>query len=300
MRSPGLIATNTAINYKFFAMLPALSEPVALPPGSAVRIERVRQSADDTVPDRYLHFHGPAELVLINEGAGKFISEAGSFRFSIGTALFAPAMAIHDFAFEPGARAWTLIQFDPLAIDQQVLALPRMASAAFLDADARSRTGSLLDWLGDCLAMGVHEREVTVVLQAFLLSLKGQFQPVPFAEPTIRAQPSRFRPLIEHWVNTPHRVLNLSEAASLCSLSAAYFSRQFKLAFGCGFIRYQTQIRLQQAARLIATTDEPISQIAYRLGYHSPAYFSQCYKAEFCVAPSTQRKAAGAGRNTRV
>lgn len=300
MRSRSLIATKAAINYQYFAMLPALSEPIALPLGSAMRIERVSQSGHDPVPERFLHFHGPAELVLIDEGSGRFFSEAGGFAFSAGTVLYAPAMAIHDFAFAAGKRSWTLIQFDPRAIDWQTIALPRTAAAAHLDAEARSRADLLLDWLRTCLKTQASERETAIVLQALLLSLKDHFAHVPAVEPAIQPQPSHFRPLLEHWVDMPHAVLTLAEAASLCSLSAAYFSRQFKRAFGRGFIAYQMQFRLQQAARMIATTNDPVSQIGYRLGFHSPAYFSQCYKAEFGVAPSKHRIAAGSGRNVRA
>ena len=277
-------------------MLPALSEPVALPPGSAVRIARVRQLAIDPVPDRFLHFHGPAELVLIHEGSGNFLSETGTFPFSAGTLLYVPSMAVHDFAFERGPRSWTLIQFDPLAVDQQALALPRLASAGRVDADSGNRTRSLLEWLGTCLDSHTPEREVAVVLQALMLSLKGIFKESTPTNLAVQAQPSHFRPLLAHWVEKPHQVLNLTEAASLCSRSPAYFSRQFKRAFGQGFIAYQTQLRLQQAARKIATSDLPISQIAYHYGFQSPAYFAQCYKAEFGVAPSTHRKAAMARR----
>jgi len=277
-------------------MMPALPEPVALPPGSAVRISRVSQLADDPVPDRFLHFHGPAELVLIHQGSGSFLSETSTFSFSTGTLLYVPSMAVHDFAFERGARSWTLIQFDPLAVDQQALALPRLASAGRLDADPDNRTRSLLDWLGACVGRGAPERETAVVLHALLLSLKGLFREAAATDLVVQAKPSHFQPLLENWVSEPHRVFTLTEAASLCSRSPAYFSRQFKRAFGQGFIAYQTQLRLQQAARMIATSDRPISQIAYDYGFRSPAYFAQCYKAEFGVAPSTHRKAAVARR----
>lgn len=277
-------------------MLPALSEPVALPVGTAVRFARVSQSAATPVPERFLHFHGPAELVLIEQGSGCYVSEAGEFRFSAGTMLYAPAMAIHDFAFAEGARRWTLVQFDPRVADPTRTALPPQAAAARLDPGGGDRTVMLLDWLGACVDAGASPEEVATVLSALLLSLKGRFGTAPAAGSDAAPQPSRFRPLLDQWVRAPDRALTLTEAASLCALSPAYFSRQFRRAFGAGFIAYQTQMRLQQAARIIATTDEPISQVGYRLGFRSPAYLSLCYKAAFGVSPSAHRKAARARR----
>jgi AraC-like DNA-binding protein len=81
----------------------------------------------------------------------------------------------------------------------------------------------------------------------------------------------------------------LAEAATLCGLSPTYFSRLFAKTFGAGFIAYQTRHRLQQAARLLARSDLPVSQIGYRFGFQSHAYFTQCFKAVFGVAPSAHR-----------
>ena len=203
-------------------MLPALSEPVALPPGRAVRIERVHQHSSDPLPERFLHFHGPAELVFMDRGTGTFISETGEWAVGPGSLVHVPGMAIHDFAFAPGERGWTLVQFDPLAVDPAVCALP-----------------------------------------------------------------------------APDKPLGLGDAASLCSLSPTYFSRLFAKTFGSGFVTYQTRLRLQRAARMLATGELPVSQIGYRTGFASHAYFSHCYRATFGVSPTQHRKMLLAGRGAK-
>ena len=88
----------------------------------------------------------------------------------------------------------------------------------------------------------------------------------------------------------PAHTLTLGAAASLCAMSPSYFSRRFKQVFGAGFTAYQTRLKLQQAARLIATGGDPVSQIAFRLGCRSHAYFSQCFKAAFGVPPLQHRQ----------
>ncbi len=277
-------------------MLPALSEPVALPPGRSVRIERVRQPAGEPVPERFLHFHGLAELVFMEQGSGSFISEAGEWAFAPGSVLYAPGMAIHDFAFAPGVRRWTLVQFDPLAIDPRIPALPAAACAAAPGALAAERAALLLDWLAASLEDHLPEAQIIVLLEALLLALRGAFGEDGCEDPAPSSGLAHFRPLLQHWERFPDKALSLAEAASLCGLSASYFSRLFAKTFGAGFVTYQTRFRLQQAARMLATGDLPVSQIGYRTGFRSHAYFSQCYRAAFGVSPSVHRKMLLAGR----
>lgn len=279
-------------------MLPALSEPVALPPGRSVRLERVHQPRGAPVPDRFLHFHGPAELVFLEQGSGSFISEAGEWPFSPGSVLYAPGMAIHDFAFAPGERCWTLVQFDPLAVDPGLPALPQVACAAKPGSLGAQRMALLLDWLAGSLADDTPEAQVRVILEALVLALKDAFGSHGGRGTGPTAALSPFRPLLQHWERFPEKPLGLTQAASLCALSPSYFSRRFTSTFGSGFVTYQTRLRLQQAARMLATGDLPVSQIGYRTGFQSHAYFSQCYRAVFGVSPSTHRKMLLAGRRS--
>lgn len=294
--SSARIASIPAISYQYLVMLPALSEPVALPPGRSVRLERVHQPAGSAVPERYLHFHGPAELVFMEAGAGSFVSEAGEWAFASGSVIYAPGMAIHDFAFSEGERRWTLVQFDPLAIDPALAALPEAACVAALDGTAAQRVALLLDWLAAVLAEHAPERQVRLLLETLLLALRGVLPERIGKDAAPAPGLAHFRALLQHWEGFPDKPLALGEAASLCGLSASYFSRLFARTFGAGFVAYQTRLRLQQAARMLATGELPVSQIGYRTGFASHAYFSQCYRATFGVSPSQHRQMLLAGK----
>lgn len=265
-------------------MLPALSEPIDLSPGVPARLLVVEQPESAPLPPRFLHFHAPAELVLMHKGTGRFICEAGELRFAHQSLVHAPAMAIHDFAFDAGARAWTLLQYDALAIDPGLVSLPAAPGVVALDDRQFARVHMLLAWLAETLATGAATAEIHVILHALLRAVQGALPGA--AAGSEYGQLARFRPLLHHWEHSPGHPLDLAAAASLCSLSPAYFSRKFQSAFGMGFVAYQTRLRLQQAARLLAHGDMPVSQVAYRLGFTSHAYFSQCYKAAFGVSPS--------------
>jgi YesN/AraC family two-component response regulator len=52
------------------------------------------------------------------------------------------------------------------------------------------------------------------------------------------------------------------------------------------FIR---NVRLKHACEMLVNTNDPISEIAYALGFNNPKYFSSCFKAEFEVTPREYR-----------
>ncbi|MFT4536901.1 MAG: YesN/AraC family two-component response regulator, partial [Saprospiraceae bacterium] len=86
---------------------------------------------------------------------------------------------------------------------------------------------------------------------------------------------------------------NLNEAAFgnaqlaiKMSLSESQLNRKIKKLTGKTlsiFIRY---VRLQQAKKLLLSTDHNISEIAYSVGFNDPAYFSRTFSKEFNLSPS--------------
>ena len=79
---------------------------------------------------------------------------------------------------------------------------------------------------------------------------------------------------------------------SLCShihLSPTYFSTLFKREVGMSFTAYVTQVRMEEAVRLLRDTDEKTYRIAERTGYSDPNYFSYVFKRRFGVSPSKFR-----------
>lgn len=79
----------------------------------------------------------------------------------------------------------------------------------------------------------------------------------------------------------------------LCSklhVSPTYFSTIFKRETGLNFVNYLTSIRLEEAVKLLNTTDYKTYMIAEKVGYPEANYFSYVFKKEFGVSPSKYRK----------
>jgi AraC-like DNA-binding protein len=95
--------------------------------------------------------------------------------------------------------------------------------------------------------------------------------------------------------------LTTRDLARIAGLSADYFSRQFRLAYGMPPREWLLRQRLRHAAGLLAETDERISQIAIRLGYPDIYLFSRQFTAEFGSSPRAWRRShRGSGLQKRI
>ncbi len=86
------------------------------------------------------------------------------------------------------------------------------------------------------------------------------------------------------------RSLSVDEICSHLGVGTSYFSSVFKKETGVSFVTYLTQIRMNEAQRLLDTTDEKSYIIAGMVGYDEPNYFSYVFKKHFGVSPSKYRQ----------
>ncbi len=84
---------------------------------------------------------------------------------------------------------------------------------------------------------------------------------------------------------------------SICqnlNVSSSYFSTTFKKTTGKTFINYLTDYRMDEAIRLLQTTEYKTYEIAEKTGYsdpnYFPNYFSYAFKKKYGISPSKYRR----------
>ena len=88
----------------------------------------------------------------------------------------------------------------------------------------------------------------------------------------------------------PDASLSVERLCEELHVSPAYFSTVFKKESGKSFVSYLTEVRLNEAVRLLDTTSDKTYVIAAKAGYAEPNYFSYVFKKKYGVAPSRYRK----------
>ncbi|MCR5679091.1 MAG: AraC family transcriptional regulator [Prevotella sp.] len=84
--------------------------------------------------------------------------------------------------------------------------------------------------------------------------------------------------------------LTIQQVAEDIGVSYSNFRKLFKEFTGLSPATYQQDLRLQRAKELLTTTDMSIKEIAYRLNFDSPDYFSSKFKAKTGRKPSELRR----------
>jgi signal transduction histidine kinase/ligand-binding sensor domain-containing protein/DNA-binding response OmpR family regulator len=72
-------------------------------------------------------------------------------------------------------------------------------------------------------------------------------------------------------------------------MSRMQVHRKLKALTGKSASRYIRSFRLERARKILSERNENISEVAYSLGFGSPAYFTRCFKEEFGYPPSGLR-----------
>ena len=73
-------------------------------------------------------------------------------------------------------------------------------------------------------------------------------------------------------------------------VSPTYFSTIFKKETDMNFVNFLTEVRLEEAVKLLNTTADKTYVIADKIGYEEANYFSYVFKKKFGVSPSKYRK----------
>ena len=83
--------------------------------------------------------------------------------------------------------------------------------------------------------------------------------------------------------------LTIQQVAEEMGVSYSNFRKLFKEHTGLSPAVYQQDLRLQRAKELLTTTDMSITEIAYRLNFESPDYFSSKFRVKTGRKPSDLR-----------
>lgn len=83
--------------------------------------------------------------------------------------------------------------------------------------------------------------------------------------------------------------LNIENIAAQMGLGHSQFYRKIKALTNYTPVELVRRLRLKHARRLLLSTDKTISEIAYEVGFSSPAYFTKCYRSAFGETPTELR-----------
>ena len=125
------------------------------------------------------------------------------------------------------------------------------------------------------------------------MRVKGKFSGMQEQEDAVRKIELKGNDaaLMEKIMNAVNRRIddsdfNVEALASEVGLSRVQLHRRMKELTGIPVGDFIRNLRLQQAARLLAAGDTTVSQVTYAVGFSNPTHFSTAFKKHFGVTPS--------------
>ena len=83
--------------------------------------------------------------------------------------------------------------------------------------------------------------------------------------------------------------LSIDAVAAQMGMERSQFYRKIKALTNYAPVELMRRLRLQQGHALLLSTDKTIGEIAYEIGFSSPAYFTKCYRDAYGVTPTQAR-----------
>lgn len=92
--------------------------------------------------------------------------------------------------------------------------------------------------------------------------------------------------------NLQNHQFGVDELAREMGVSRSYIHRHLKRLTNQTITHFIRSVRLEKAREMLINEDIPASDIAYRVGFSSPAYFSHCFHEHYGFPPGEMRKRA--------
>ncbi|MBX2848153.1 MAG: helix-turn-helix domain-containing protein [Acidiferrobacterales bacterium] len=220
----------------------------------------------------------PDILFWVKDQQGRFVYVNNSFVERVGASSREQLIGRTDFDFSPMHLAKQFAVDDERVLNGQAVT-DRLEMNLDEDNEIAWFTTSkrpLLNESGDIVgSYGVSRHlEKTSVALLGLEALKG---PIKF----IRA----------NYAND----ISLNDIADVAHLSISALERRFKKHIARTPLQYLTDVRLENARRLLLETNRPIADVAFESGFNDASYFSRRFKRKFSLLPSEFRSVYAAG-----
>ena len=255
--------------------------------------------SDHTLVPVMRHTHDFYQLIYCQRGNGAIEIGDTLHKAEVGRAYLIKPMAAHAIHPDDGMRAIEL-KFEITAeeYDKNLRCLPTV-----LDVDGSAvLSHSLREIVREGLSGAFYSHEATsAAISLFLVRLLREHRVVAenrglqsclFDTPQGRgSRDAAFLRLLDYIEHHLSEEITIDDLCELAGLERSYLITRFKRTFGTSPIRYLNAIRIEQAKRLLATTEKSITEIAYGVGFGSLHYFCRFFKSSTGMPPNAYREA---------
>lgn len=250
------------------------------------------------------HIHGSIEVIYMKEGSYTVLLDDVEYKIFVGDVILFRSNAIHHIVAGPEKRhSYYVLKIKPEVIRD--LASPSMAGVYALNFAVnrfaarclwtKEEIGKTAPMIQSGLDTLIREfdsdgeySDVALKLAAGAVLL-GMMRCGAAAEnDSLEAKGETVDAIYKAVVYINSHYAEDITARQLCLLvgmSYSFFSRSFKAITGKSFKEYLNTTRVNQAERLLATTDKTVSEISSECGYNDVSYFIKVFRESKSMPP---------------
>lgn len=288
----------TIIEYRHYSL--PLNFPVLLLSGDRWRISEVKSGR--------LHFHNCLEIGVCHSDSGVMEFEHDALHFNAGDITCVPRHLPHTTYSDPGtASLWSYIFVDPQEIFsdfflntqhnfESPMELSKYAQYIFDQAE-HPKMHALASMIVD--EMKHQQPNYQESVKGLLLSLYIELLRIHRANMANAGQHHDaadkenvliLSPVLSYVQNNYMQPIPIESLADLCHMSLTHFRRTFHEIMGTTPLDFLNSTRIEEACRLLRTTEDSILDISEAVGFRSISSFNRSFTKLMDAPPRTWRK----------
>lgn len=289
----------TIIEYRHYSL------PIKFP---VILLSNDRWRISDIKSER-LHFHNCLEVGICHSDSGIMEFEGTSVPFKAGDVTCVPRYLPHTtYSSANTASLWSYIFFAPEILFKNSIRnsennLNKSLSARnttnyILSKDNYPKVYTLVTTIIDEFKQQNPYYQESV--QGLLLSLYIELLRI-YSKADKKADQDTgndkehifvISPVLEYIDNNYMTQITIDYLADLCHLSTTHFRRRFHEIMGTAPLDFINSTRIDEACKLLKSTDDSILSISEQVGFHSISSFNRCFAKLIGETPREWRKKA--------
>lgn len=224
-------------------------------------------------------------LFYVAKGEETFYFDRAATVTAGGFVLFAPGEKQHHATRGSGTAEFYYVHFRCDALPDGI----RLQTSRVYQTQPQATTATLFEQIiEETLEKRPHYEPLCLSRLLFLLSFIQQETAHTKARAVLGHQ--RIAHAVQHIGKYCEKNLSLADYAAMCMMSKYHFLRTFKQVTGVTPSEYRMRIRIENAKELLEDGQLSVAEIGEKLGFSSPAYFSDAFKKQVGISPSKYAK----------
>ena len=155
------------------------------------------------------------------------------------------------------------------------------------DSDPRSYDNSvqMTDYVERYRGMALWEK---MELRGAMLMIFARF--MRQASPRVWTHDERMKKVLEHIHGHIVDNVDVEELADVACVTKPYLIRLFKHEFGTSPVQYINKKKVERAQLLLFTTDQPVKEVAWSMGFSDHSYFIRLFRKLTGITPQEYRR----------